>query len=157
MYLTDERKVGDYTVYRDGTVIGARGWKLTPQPMGKGYLCVEMRGIKRYLYRVVAEAFLDNPLNLPQVNHKNGDKTDNRADNLEWVDNKGNAIHAVQLGLTPSGERHHNSVLSNEDVKKIREEHRSNYRGWATDAAKRYGVSKQHISRIVNKKGRSRG
>lgn len=51
------------------------------------------------LHREVAKAFIPNNDNLPQVNHKNGNKNDNRAINLEWVTNLENAHHAIENGL----------------------------------------------------------
>ena len=52
----------------------------------------------------VAEAFIDNPNNLPQINHIDGNKTNNRADNLEWVTRSENALHSVYiLGKNPGG------------------------------------------------------
>ena len=55
---------------------------------GYGYLCVNLckdgKANKGKIHRLVAQAFLENPQNLPEVNHKNEDKTDNRVENLEW-------------------------------------------------------------------------
>ena len=69
----------------------------------KGYARVNMvvDGHKRMMqaHRVVAETFIPNPDNKPQVNHINGVKTDNRADNLEWVTNSENVTHAWASGL----------------------------------------------------------
>lgn len=56
----------------------------------------------RTVHRMVAEAFVDNPNNLPVINHKNGDKHDNRAENLEWTTHQENIQHALKTGLKGS-------------------------------------------------------
>lgn len=52
-----------------------------------------------YIHRLVALAFIPNPLNLPEVNHIDGNRTNNHVSNLEWVDSSGNSYHAVRTGL----------------------------------------------------------
>jgi hypothetical protein len=56
------------------------------------------------VHRLVAEAFIENPLSLPQVNHKDGCKTNNYVNNLEWCDNSYNQKHAYANGMQPSYE-----------------------------------------------------
>jgi hypothetical protein len=64
-----------------------------------GYQVVTINGKTKYVHRLIAEEHIPNPLNKPQVNHKNGIKTDNRIENLEWVTIKENFEHARKNGL----------------------------------------------------------
>ena len=76
---------------------------LTPQKDNKGYLRVRMslhdRKVSAKIHRLVAIAFIPNPENKPQVNHINCNKEYNRVENLEWVTNGENQIHAYKNGL----------------------------------------------------------
>lgn len=76
---------------------------LKTQIDSKGYhrLRVTIDGDKHSykIHREVAKAFIPNPNNFPQVNHKDGNKNNNSVLNLEWVTNKDNAYHAIENGL----------------------------------------------------------
>lgn len=96
-----------------GYYIDPRGWVYSNKTRrilksscnGRGYQHVVLRlggrSVDRYVHRLVAEEHLANPLGLREVNHKDGDKSNNHVENLEWVSSSGNKTHAVETGLRP--------------------------------------------------------
>lgn len=87
-----------------------RGTLIKPVTV-KGYKKVSLSNgleTKRKLvsiHRIVAIAFIPNPQNLPQVNHKDGDKAECRVTNLEWCTGSENILHAFRLGLAKRSNR----------------------------------------------------
>lgn len=84
----------DYLVSNDGKIVGKRGKTLKSYISTCGYVMHKIniggRWVSKGLHRIVAETFIPNPLGLSDVDHVNGDKLDNRLDNLRWLSHKDN-------------------------------------------------------------------
>lgn len=91
---------------------------------GQGYLQVQLcdNGVNKTerVHRLVALTFLENPLKLPKVNHKDANKKNNTVDNLEWCTQLENIQHAKANGLMIRGATAKNSVLNEDKARDIK-------------------------------------
>jgi hypothetical protein len=114
----------------------------------KGYLQLDARvngkRIIKFIHRLVAEAFIDNPQHYNQVNHKDGNKLNNDVDNLEWLSCIDNIRHAWKHKLAKplQGENHGNHKLTNEQVLFIKTHYKKGDSLYGAKAlAKRFNVT----------------
>ena len=144
----------NYFVNQQGDVFSTKKGDIKKLKPGRtdGYLQVwiskninEAKGI--YVHRLVAETFIPNPENKSDVNHKNGIKTDNRVENLEWATRGENMGHAYAVGLCKR-------KLTKEEVLEIRQlySQRKYNKTNQTKLAEMYGVLQPQISYIINNK-----
>lgn len=126
-YITIDGEKTDYIICSNGDIIGKRFKKpLKGNPCKEGYLQVKLSTknngeVMRYIHRLVAEYFIPNPNNKPEVNHKDGDKTKNNIENLEWVTREENIQHAFRLGLKKNlfGNDHPRSICTEKSAHEI--------------------------------------
>lgn len=144
-----------YSVRPDGAVVSHKtGLPMKASLSNSGYEFVHLSAAGRryhgYVHRLVAEAYHPQVEGMTDVNHIDGDKRNNAAENLEWISRSGNLKHAYRLGLrkpTPQlGSRHGESKLTEGqvvDIKKLLK------KGLSLDkTASRFGVSKPTIWKI---------
>jgi len=140
-------KIEDYLITENGEVINKiTNHVLKPQPNNKGYLRVNLCGKKYFVHRLVAEKYIPNPYNKEQVNHIDGNKTNNKVNNLEWVTNQENRNHAVKTNLHLCGEQCSWSKLKQKDIDYIRKNNNID----AKILAQQFNVSISTIKDIIN-------
>ena len=148
---------GKYSITRDGQLISHHGGgnHIKKLPICKGYYRPILWGKDKFynktIHRLVAEHFIPNPNNLPEVNHKDGNKLNNKVDNLEWCTAQQNRIHALSTGLASTARgMKDNSKLCDTSVIVIRDSFKAGFK--QRKIAEYFKIGQAQVSRIVNKK-----
>jgi hypothetical protein len=143
----------DYIVTDTGKVFSLKYGKtkeLKFNPIKGGYLICNMfvDGKKKsvLVHRLVATAFLNNPQNKPQVNHKDNDKANNNFWNLEWATQSENVKHAYDNGFMKKTFKDMNALLNESQIWEIRQHLKDKVK--QRFIADMFGVSEQIISQI---------
>jgi DNA-binding XRE family transcriptional regulator len=123
----------NYYISDDGRIFNKDMKELKPSATGYNYndkanhycyvtLIIDGKRKNKYIHRLVAEAFIPNPNNYPQVNHKDGNRCNNSVQNLEWCSNIQNQLHKLEvLNIDYTGEKNPANKLSKDEVLKIKE------------------------------------
>lgn len=140
-----------YSVSSLGNVYNSyTGKMLKPFPNNNGYLVVDLfhNTVRERVavHRMVAITFIENPERKEFVNHIDGNKQNNRVDNLEWVTPSENSTHAVQTGLSAKGEDKTLAKLTEKDVLEIQAGFEAGVKDF--ELAAKYGVTSGVISSI---------
>lgn len=120
-----------------------------------GYTRVKLskNGVSKllYLHRLIAKAFIENPKSSKEVNHIDGDKSNNEISNLEWCTRSENLKHAFKNGLkrAKKGEENNKAKLNVTEVKEIRKLYNTG-KYTQVNIAKTFNVTSATISGIVN-------
>ena len=142
-----------YMISTDGQVKNIKTGKILKGFKNKkGYLQVPFykngKRIQPYIHKLVAEAFIDNPENKTQVNHIDGNKTNNNVNNLEWCNNRENQIHAIKNHLRKNIKAVYQYNKDNTFIKK-----------WESSAEvmRVLGIDRGHINACCNGKRKTAG
>ena len=147
------RSVDREVIAKNGTVRRFKGIIRKTKKNNRDYIMASLslndKDKTVLIHRMVALAFLPNIDNLPEVNHIDGDKNNNRVDNLEWMTSKENQTHARNNGLSiQNGENSVNAKLTNEQANEIRS--LWNNEGVSRiELSKKFNVSISVVARIL--------
>ena len=147
---------GHYAITPDGNVWSHKRKNFMRQLDHKGYKRVGLRKAderKQYLvHRLVAESYIQNLENKPEVNHINCDKTDNRVENLEWVTRSENNQHAWDKGAKQfkmTDNFRARRKLSKEQAQNLIAEYKAGKTSQA-ELRRKYGIKQHSVWNIIN-------
>jgi hypothetical protein len=145
-----------YAITDDGNIFSYhKGDIVNPVINSRGYYIVPLyKDGKRKnvrIHRLIAIHFIPNQNKLPEVNHIDGNKLNNRPDNLEWCTRSENMQHAYSTGLARVGEDHCNAKLTQAGVDYCRQVCVKRHPEFGVKAlARQFGVSPMNISYVIN-------
>jgi hypothetical protein len=153
--MTGKEFYGNYIVYPNGIIYNVVSKKELSQRVVNKYKVVTLFRNKYRkdfkVHRLVAMCFINNTENKPFVNHLDGDKFNNNADNLEWCTHMENVVHAIKTGLTKSKGEFNPSCKINEnivlDIRKKYVENKYSHRKLSA----MFKISKTQVGRILRK------
>lgn len=143
----------NYEISDSGEIRNANSGRVIRQFVGKdGYLRTQIAGKTRLVHRLVALTYVPRDVGKPFVNHKDGNKRNNQAENLEWCTRSENMRHAYALNLKSSkGIKNSRNKLSEDAVAFIREHYIPKDKEYGAKAlARRFGVARQTICAVAS-------
>lgn len=105
-----------------------------------GYLYVRFNGKRSSVHRLIAETFLDNPMNFSEVDHINRNKSDNRVENLRWCSHKENCRNRIDSDRVSKEGRTHFYENRKQAYKEWREKNREKIRQYIKEWRKAHGL-----------------
>lgn len=142
-----------YEASTDGHIRNVKTKRVLHEFSGKDrYLRTQFDGKTQLIHRAIAKTFIPNPNNLPEVNHKDGNKANNSVENLEWCTRNENLRHAYINKLrTAKGVNNPRCKLTDDDVLYIKKNYiRGDKRYGAKALADKFGVAHQTICAVVS-------
>ena len=148
-YFTEEGKC-----FRNNKPI--KGYKNT-----KGYVKIEIwennvRTQQLSLHRIVGELYLENPENKPQINHKDGNKTNNHVSNLEWVTQSQNIQHRLDVLQVGMDSDHSSTKIPAKEIKILRVMRRLGIPISINETSKKWGIRRDYLYKVINGTERKR-
>lgn len=148
----------DYYATEDGKIYSGKSNKyLSTRKSKRGYALVNLSidgKCKTFsVHSLIAKAYIPNPDNLPEINHKDGNKENNNVSNLEWCTSSQNSVHALREGLMvpAKGLATKNGRFTDEDIITIRNLYNSKQYS-QYKIAEMYNVTRSAIQQIIERK-----
>jgi len=150
---TKQYRETSYIVNAKGEVF-RNNKQLKPYKNSKGYYKIDVyvEGTKTptYLHRMIAEVFIPNTNNYPEVNHIDGDKSNNGVENLEWSTSANNMKHRSHVLRKNIGDNTHNVKIPDKEVLMLRWKKSVNYPMNIREIAEKWGVRVDYLRKVIN-------